>query len=391
MAKPTVMVFPAFVALIEWLEAGRVRWKPLLIYVGVAAGLLCLTIFAQTGAMTLKIALPWRLTNASVSISAYVRQFFWPTGFSVFYPYNLPYPAWACATGLAAVAGLAVLAVACWKRARAVTFGVAWFLAALAPVLGLIQVGSASRADRYTYLSMLGFSVMAAVGAHALFRRVGWNRWLAGGLCVVLAGVCATEGVLARGYLLDWRNTPMLFQHAVASTEQNAMAYTTLGDYYTTIPGQTARTERYYQAALAAIRNAETLGNQALWLLLYGGPERREEAGELGREALAFIGKTGRMDEEDSIVMDVMGIYHLQRMEWVEAEKFFRQCTGRKKAEAVHWEWLAMACFHQNKYADVRMALEKAMQLAPENPKYRMMLEQVKAKEAVRFGPRVSE
>lgn len=381
MAKPTMMVFPAFVALVEWWETGRVRWKPLLVYGGVAAGLLGLTIFAQTGAMYLHIDLPWRLVNATISVAAFVRQFFWPTGMAVFYPYNLPYPVGICAMGIGTVTVLAVLAVICWKRAPTITLGLVWFAAALVPVLGLIQVGSASRADRYTYLSTLGFSIIAAIGVVALLRRLGRNRLIAGMVCVALAGVCLVEGAVARDYLREWRNTVALFSHAVANTERNAMAYTTLGGCYTTIPGQEARTGWYYRAALQALRNAETLGHMATWLLLNGGPEQREEAGALGREAVLMINKAGSMDEEESCVLDAMGIYHLQRMEWPEAEVFFRQCVAQKCVEAVHWEWLAMSCFHQQKFADVRMALEQALRLDPGNQKYRTMLEQVIAKE----------
>ena len=59
--------------------------------------------------------------------------------------------------------GLAVVTAACVLLARRrpyLAVGWLWYLGMLLPVIGLVQVGSQSHADRYTYLPVIGLTVM---------------------------------------------------------------------------------------------------------------------------------------------------------------------------------------------------------------------------------------
>jgi len=54
-----------------------------------------------------------------------------------------------------------------------------WFAGTLIPVIGLVQVGVQSMADRYTYLPLIGVFIMIAWGAHAIgTSRRGSKSWL---------------------------------------------------------------------------------------------------------------------------------------------------------------------------------------------------------------------
>ena len=82
------------------------------------------------------------------------------------------------------LAVVTAVAVVCWRRCPWLLVGWFWYLGMLVPVIGLVQVGAQSMADRYTYLPQIGL-VMAlawsvkhmvrtwpsAVGCAALGRR----------------------------------------------------------------------------------------------------------------------------------------------------------------------------------------------------------------------------
>ena len=108
--------------------------------------------------------------------------------------------------------------MAAWQFIRRpyLAVGWLWWLGALVPVIGIIQVGTQARADRYTYLPMIGVYLMVAW----LLKEVA-DRWplrrplLAGGAAVVLAALSAATFVQV-GY---WINSYKLFFHSVGATD----------------------------------------------------------------------------------------------------------------------------------------------------------------------------
>ena len=62
------------------------------------------------------------------------------------------------------LATITVLCVAAVRRRPYLLVGWLWYLVTLLPVIGIMQVGEQSHADRFTYLPMIGVYVMAAWG-----------------------------------------------------------------------------------------------------------------------------------------------------------------------------------------------------------------------------------
>ena len=46
-----------------------------------------------------------------------------------------------------------------------------WYVGTLVPVIGLVQVGSQSMADRYTYIPLTGLFIIIAWGAADIFGK----------------------------------------------------------------------------------------------------------------------------------------------------------------------------------------------------------------------------
>jgi tetratricopeptide (TPR) repeat protein len=169
-----------------------------------------------------------RFENALVSYFRYLGCLFYPVNLCVFYPHPGEWPAaGVTASGLTLVA-VSVGAMA-WRRAFPWVFtGWFWFLGTLLPVIGLVQVGSQSMADRYTYLPLLGVLYICVWGGASLLtnaRSGDRGRSVVAGLLVL---VCIFLTVHQARY---WANSGTVFTRALAVTENNAVAHINLGAF----------------------------------------------------------------------------------------------------------------------------------------------------------------
>ncbi len=109
----------------------------------------------------------YRLANAVQSSVFYVVQTLVPVGLNPFYQHpmhdiSVSLTAFCVAVLIAAIAGV-------WSnRSRpGILAGALWFVGTLVPVIGLVQLGSASRADRYMYFPHIGLFLL--IGSLPLF------------------------------------------------------------------------------------------------------------------------------------------------------------------------------------------------------------------------------
>jgi tetratricopeptide (TPR) repeat protein len=109
-----------------------------------------------------------------------------------------------------------------------------WFLIVLLPVSGIVQIGEMARADRYTYLSLIGIFLLCVQQfsewlAHPILSRAPWRT------AAVTACVCLILGTLA---ILSWQQTRTwddsisVFRHALTVTSDNYIAEANLGSAY---------------------------------------------------------------------------------------------------------------------------------------------------------------
>ncbi len=167
-----------------------------------------------------------RVANALWSYVAYAASFCWPKGLAVFYPYEPAMPWWQTAFAVAALAAVSVFVVRRLAASPYLAVGWGWYLGTLVPVVGLVQVGSQARADRYTYIPAIGLSVMIAWGAAEIAARRPWTRVPLAGLAAVFSVACA---ILTWNQVQVWRTSTTLFEHALAVTRNNFVALDGLG------------------------------------------------------------------------------------------------------------------------------------------------------------------
>ena len=212
---------------IGWLILEKV---PLL---ALAAGSCILTYMAQSAGGSVvsveELPLDMRLANVPVAYLEYLGKTFWPADLAVFYPYHAGRPLYASLAATAALAVVTVLVV--WQRRRRPYLAVGWFwyLGMLVPVIGLVQVGEQSMADRYTYLPLVGIFIMGVWGARDL--AAGRRAWQVGLVCAFAAALVACAA-LAQQQVACWKDSKALLEHDIEAAGDNPMARGNLGVFY---------------------------------------------------------------------------------------------------------------------------------------------------------------
>jgi len=152
-----------------------------------------------------------RLGNALISWVVYLRQAIWPAGLAVFYPHpgSGISPSIAAASGALLVA-TSVAAVRAASRRPHLAVGWFWYLATLLPVIGLIQVGNQARADRYTYVPLVGIFVAVTYEACRLAPLRPRGRIA---LALLAVATVVTLGTVSFRQAKIWRDGVTLFRH----------------------------------------------------------------------------------------------------------------------------------------------------------------------------------
>jgi protein O-mannosyl-transferase len=244
MAKPMLVTLPFLLLLLDYWPLGRlglpetneprsfprrvvVEKLPLL---ALTAASSVITFLAQGDAVAHTDLLPvsQRIANATVSYAAYLGSLVYPAGLAVLYPHPMSsLPVWKVAAALLPLTGISIAALV-WRRRFPYLFvGWFWYVGMMVPVIGLVQVGSHSLADRYTYLPQIGLVIAATWGAARLARSWG-HRDRVFGIASALV-VLALMG-LAWQQVSYWRDSATLWKHTLAHTELNPVAHYNLGN-----------------------------------------------------------------------------------------------------------------------------------------------------------------
>ena len=245
LAKPVLVALPFVLLLLDVWPLRRLQsedgrgWDPArvrrallekapLFAIAVLFGVVVL--FAQSAGGALRplenFPLGVRVANAVVAYATYLRRALLPTDLAVFYPHpGDSLGALAVATAAAILLGVSGLAF--WQRRRRpqLLVGWLWWMVTLAPAIGIVQVGQAALADRYTYLAQSGLVLALAATLAPLAARSRASRIAAGALALA---VLLALGVATSRQVRTWRSSETLFEHALKVTQGNHVAHTNL-------------------------------------------------------------------------------------------------------------------------------------------------------------------
>jgi Flp pilus assembly protein TadD len=330
LAKPMTVTLPCTLLLLDFWPLRRwpqrtwrqLVWEktPLFALVG---GVSIYTLIVQDaeGATDFgeKITYPMRIGNALVSYARYLGKTIWPGELSCFYPHPGWWPWWAIAG--AALLFLAISTLAWRERERRpwIAFGWCWYLGTLVPVIGLMQVGAQSMADRYTYVSMLGIgTIVAWAGAELLDRRPTLRVPVAIAAGVVLAACCVRTWL----QIPIWKDSIRLTYHMLH----------VVGDHVI------VRREIAKAKALARRPEAEVFEQYQLGL---------------------------KLDPEDAFFMTELGVGAARAQRWDEAEMRLKRAIDKVPHEAGAWGNFATYFMLKGDVDQALVNLRKGLELNP--------------------------
>lgn len=176
-----------------------------------------------------RIPIEIRTVNAMVSYVGYLRKMFWPVNLAIPYPYSSHWSFWLFWLSVAMFAGAIVFVFWYGRRFSFLITGWFWYLGMLVPVIGLVQVGAQSMADRYTYLPLIGVFIVLVWGAGELIKSWRLPKQIIWSMAMLILAALMARTL---DQLRFWQNTETLFRHTTAVTKGNAIAYYSLGEYY---------------------------------------------------------------------------------------------------------------------------------------------------------------
>jgi protein O-mannosyl-transferase len=254
LSKPMIVTLPFALVLLDiWPLRRDIRKAfrekiPLLTLSAIAA---VITYFVQQNSRAVKsFPLELRTENALVSYVIYILRTFWPSKLAVFYPYPVEVPAWEAVLSALVLVGVTVAVLQVFRSRTYLAAGWFWYLGTLVPVIGIVQVGAQARADRYTYIPMVGLLIMLAWGAADAVEI--WPR-LKPVIATAAAAACGCCVVLTFMQLGYWNNSESLFAHALEVTQRNYVAHHNLGLAIADQPGRMPEAIAHYRAALAIL------------------------------------------------------------------------------------------------------------------------------------------
>jgi len=332
MAKPMLVTLPFVMLLLDWWPLQRSepsafrlslvveKWPFLLLTVlSCVATYLAQASTVHGGAAVTPlgvVAMGTRLGNLPLACAGYLSHCFWPAGLAIFYPMPklLLIPFIIGDTLL--LLGISTLAWY-WRKTRPyLAVGWLWFLGMLVPVSGLVMVGGASMADRYTYLPMVGIFIIIAFAVSETIARFPSTRtfFCAGAGIVTIACIFITEKQLSY-----WKNSETLFRRDLAVTEDNDVARNELGlalQIKGDLPGAL---EQYQAAARLYSKRAVTHHNLANTLASLG---QHAAALDEYREAIRLQPGNPALHASTARELGLLGRFDEALMEFSEAEKY---------------------------------------------------------------------
>jgi Flp pilus assembly protein TadD len=316
LTKPTLVTLPVTLLLLDVWPLERITWRNLLrpqkavklvvekMPLFVMSAFSCaITVFVQRTAMpgAGMFSLTSRLQNVIISYPRYLGKLMWPANLCVLYPLHQWWPLWQLVGAFVVVGLITFFAVREAGRRPWLLFGWLFFIITLLPMIGLIQVGRQSHADRYIYVPSIGVFIVLAWGAREIVQGGRAPRALMLGSCAVASVLLALK---TQAQASVWCSEEALFRQAAESSPWYPFAHKQLAAVYLR-QGRDAEAEVEFRTTLRSDpRDSNALSGLVLVLARMG---RTEEAGAAYRESIKTKSDVAEFHGNLGVALALMG------------------------------------------------------------------------------------
>jgi tetratricopeptide (TPR) repeat protein len=363
LSKPMLVTLPFLMLLLDFWPLDRwqkywlclVEKLPFFIFAVVTSVLTCLAQRNTAMASLSEITLGLRIENSVVAYAGYLWKAVWPAHLAILYPLNGEISWLQLALSAVVLAGVSLMTILLARREPYCLVGWLWYLGTLVPVIGLVQVGSQSMADRYTYFPLIGIFLAGTLLATTVARRFNLPKAFLAVLAVLILASCLAR---TEQQLRYWRNTQTLFAHTLKVTKDNPMAHLTMAHAFleSNLPNQ----------ALLECQKALQLKPDMAALYDYVG----RILTSLGRptEALGYFQSALKLKPDSPNFHDSLGIVliELNRLEEAKAA-FSAAIQADPKYAPAHYQ-MGRALLKQGNGTEAMLQFREALRLEPNNP-----------------------
>lgn len=292
--------------------------------------------------------------------SHYIRLMVFPIDLSSDYSPNVIMIGlgWHALNTAGVVMVLAILAgcIVAWRRpplapktdsARAVAFGVLWFLITISPVSNVLFLAGVLLAERTLYLPSVG----AIVGMAWLVIRFYHRRRAVAVVCMLAGASFMSWRTWTRNPV--WKDNLTVFGRMIADYPQSGRSQWVLGDLFL-MQGRTSEGLVSYRAAIGILGHHYFLITQIARKLI--SLDRKEAAERLLLRAL-------EEHPEFATAPQLLSVIYSERGDAVEAERYLRQALALVPEDRVSNHLLAWALTEQGRYGEAIAARRAAIEL----------------------------
>lgn len=244
LSKSAAVVFPLVLLLIDYLQERKWSFATLLekapfFLVSLAVGLLAIKTQSESAISVDQFSYVQKVCFASYSLFAYATKLILPLNLSALYPF----PVYSSADKLptlfmlapVGIIGVFVMMVTKFKNNRPMLFGLLFFVVNLVLVLQVLTFGNALIADRYTYISSIGFFIFLTFFLRWLFTALPSTPKQTNMILPALGMAAAIfYGAQTIKQNKVWKDSVSLWTNAINVTpeKKNPLAYTQRGMHY---------------------------------------------------------------------------------------------------------------------------------------------------------------
>ena len=292
-----------------------------------------------------------RINNAIFSYAMYLKKLFWPMDLSISYLYH-NIAIWHLFLSAIFLIMITILVCKYFKKYPYLPVGWFWCLGTLIPVLGIVQIGEHTMADRYAYVPFIGLFVMIAWGAEQISSKKIYLK-----KPFIFASVLIIVFLSAATYNQTklWANTATLFEDALKKDPNNYVAYAVIGREMLN-NGENEKALYCYDMALKL--NPRFYGayiNEGLVLMTMG---KRYDA-------LKFFEKAMRLDKFQADAYYDIGKFYMADNKLDESIPYFIKAVEIKPDYKEAYNDLGVVLVKKGRIGEGILQFEKALHINP--------------------------
>lgn len=326
LSKPVCVTLPAVLILLDYWPLGRLRnWVDLKALISEKGSLFVITFVSalwtytaqhHEGATSGNSPMVWHLLNGLWNYTAYIGKMFWPTELGFYYGWFSHKE--LIVYGLLSTLLLGVITGVILRQGAkrpALAFGWFWYLGTMLPMVGILQVGAQSMADRYTYIPQIGIVSALLWGLSGLWKKLGYL------FVSILAGVLLICCIfLTRKQITYWKTSEGFWEHSISVSRPNVTVLMNLGMSLMRRQDSAAALETYKKALAIA-------PDSSLALTKIGDVHRKQRRYD---EARKYYEQAAALDPDDLDILFELGHTYTQMGNPEMAMEYYEKILEKK-------------------------------------------------------------